>query len=53
MLVWFVLVVVLALCHLSVDWQSSHMLCYLPFVLLRLSGIGRFLGLPFVETGLH
>ena len=52
MLVCFVLVVDIDLCRLSVDWQSSYMLCCLPFVSLRLSGIDRFLGLPCVETGL-
>ena len=52
MWVCFVLVLDIAIFYLSVDWQSSHMLCCLPFVLLWLSGVGRFLGLPCVETGL-
>ena len=52
MLVCFVLVVNIALCHLSGVWQSSHMLCCLHFVSLSISGVGRFLGLPCVETGL-
>ena len=52
MWVCFVLVLDIAICYLSVDWQSSHMLCCLPFVLLWLSGVGCFLGLPCVETGL-
>lgn len=43
----------IGLCCLSVDWHSSHMLWCLPSVSLQLPGVGHFLGLPCVETGLR